>query len=54
VLLKLLQEVSGVEIKREVSGVEIKRIDFFDKYQYMVMVIPPKYSISEVMGKLKS
>jgi len=28
--------------------IEIKRIDFFDKYQYMVMVIPPKYSISEV------
>jgi putative transposase len=42
------------KLLREVSGVEIKTIGFDKDHLHMVMVIPPRYSISEVMGKLKS
>jgi len=35
-------------------GVEIETIGFDVDHLHMVMVIPPKYSISSVMGKLKS
>ena len=40
------------KLLREVPGVTIATIGF-DR-DHMVMVIPPKYSISEVMGRLKS
>mgnify|MGYP001824679138 CR=1 FL=1 len=35
-------------------GVEIEQIGYDSDHLHMVMVIPPKYSISEVMGRLKS
>jgi len=35
-------------------GVEIETIGFDRDHIHMVMVIPPRYSISSVMGKLKS
>jgi len=34
-------------------GVEIETIGFDEDHLHMVMIIPPKYSISHVMGKLK-
>ncbi len=35
-------------------GVEIETIGFDGDHLHMVMVIPPKYSIADVMGRLKS
>jgi len=35
-------------------GVEIETIGFDGDHLHMVMIIPPKYSISDVMGRLKS
>ena len=35
-------------------GVTIETIGFDHDHLHMVMVIPPKYSIAEVMGRLKS
>jgi putative transposase len=35
-------------------GVEIETIGFDQDHLHMVMIIPPKYSISSVMGRLKS
>ena len=35
-------------------GVTIETIGFDRDHVYMVMVIPPKYSIAQVMGRLKS
>ena len=35
-------------------GVEIEMIGFDRDHLHMVMIIPPKYSISDVMGNLKS
>ena len=42
------------KLLRGVPGVTIEVIGFDQDHLHMVMVIPPKYSISEVMGKLKS
>ena len=39
---------------RSMPGVEVEAIGFDLDHLHMVMVIPPKYSISDVMGKLKS
>ncbi len=39
---------------RSMAGVEIEVIGFDEDHVHMVMVIPPKYSIPEVVGKLKS
>ena len=36
------------------SGVKLETIGFDGDHLHMVMVIPPKYSIAEVMGRLKS
>ena len=36
------------------SGVRIETIGFDGDHLHMVMVIPPKYSIASVMGRLKS
>ena len=35
-------------------GVELETIGFDEDHLHMVMIIPPKYSIAEVMGQLKS
>ncbi|MCF7944353.1 MAG: transposase [Spirochaetia bacterium] len=42
------------KLLKEVPGVEIETIGFNHDQMHMIMVIPPRYSISEVMGKLKS
>ena len=39
---------------RSMPGVVIKTIGFDLDHLHMVMVIPPKYSISSVMGQLES
>ena len=39
---------------RSMSGVQIETIGFDLDHLHMVMIIPPKYSISDVMGNLKS
>ena len=39
---------------RSMPGVMIETIGFDGDHVHMVMVIPPKYSIAHVMGKLKS
>ncbi len=39
---------------REMPGVEIETIGFDRDHMHMVMIIPPKYSVSSVMGRLKS
>ena len=45
VLLKLL---------RSMPGVIIETIGFDGDHIHMIMIIPPKYSIADVMGQLKS
>jgi putative transposase len=42
------------KLLRSMPGVTIETIGFDDDHLHMVMVIPPKYSISEVMGRMKS
>ena len=42
------------KLVRSMSGVKIETIGFDGDHLHMVMVIPPKYSISSVMGRLKS
>ena len=39
---------------RGMPGVTIETIGFEKDHIHMVMVIPPKYSIADVMGRLKS
>lgn len=41
------------KLLRSTPGVLIQTIGFDDDHLHMVMTIPPKYAISEVMGKLK-
>lgn len=42
------------KLLREMPGVKIETIGFDKDHLHMVMTIPPKYSISNVMGELKS
>ena len=42
------------KLLRSIPGVLIETIGFDGDHVHMVMVIPPKYSIASVMGKLKS
>jgi putative transposase len=42
------------KLLRSMPGVEVETIGFDKDYVHMVMVIPPKYSIASVMGRLKS
>ena len=42
------------KLLRSMPGVTIDAIGFDQDHLHIVMVIPPKYSISSVMGKLKS
>jgi putative transposase len=39
---------------RGMPGVLVETVGFDKDHLHMVMVIPPKYSIAEVIGKLKS
>jgi putative transposase len=39
---------------RSMSGVTMETIGFDLDHLHMVMVIPPKYAVAEVMGQLKS
>ena len=39
---------------RQMPGVEIETIGFDGDHLHMVMIVPSKYSISDVMGRLKS
>ena len=43
-----------LKLCRSMSGVSIETIGFDQDHLHMVMVIPPKYAISDVMGRLKS
>ena len=40
-------------LQRGMPGVEIETVGFDGDHLHMVIVIPPKYSISDVMGRLK-
>ena len=40
-------------LQRKIEGVDIETIGFDQDHLHMVMVIPPRYSISSVMGQLK-
>ena len=42
------------KLLRSMPGMELKSIGFDKDHVHMVMSIPPKYSISTAMGKLKS
>ncbi|MCL9774054.1 IS200/IS605 family transposase [Vibrio methylphosphonaticus] len=42
------------KLLRSLLGVEIETIGFDEDHLHMIMLIPPKYCISDVMGKLKS
>ena len=42
------------KLLRSMPGVEIETIGFDKDHLHMMVSIPPKYSISSVMGKLKS
>ncbi|MCF6766750.1 IS200/IS605 family transposase [Thiotrichales bacterium 19S3-7] len=42
------------KLLRSMPGVHLEEIGFDEDHLHMIMVIPPKYSISEVMGRLKS
>ena len=42
------------KLQRSMPGVCIETIGFDGDHVHMVIVIPPKYSIADVMGKMKS
>ena len=42
------------KLLRSMPGVNLETIGFDEDHLHMMMSIPPKYSISSVMGKLKS
>ena len=42
------------KLLRRMPGVIIETMGFDQNHLHMVMVIPPKYSITSVMGQLKS
>jgi len=42
------------KLLRSMPGVTVETIGFDQDHLHMVMVIPPKYSIASVMGRLKS
>jgi putative transposase len=41
------------ELLRSMPGVRIEEVGFDEDHLHMLMEIPPKYSIAEVMGQLK-
>jgi putative transposase len=42
------------KLLRRMPGVEIETIGFDQDHLHMIMVIPPRYSIADVMGQVKS
>ena len=42
------------KLLRSMPGVTIERMGFDNDHMHMLMIIPPKYSIAEVMGQLKA
>ena len=42
------------KLLRSIPGVEVKSIGFDKDHVHMIMVIPPKYAIADVMARLKS
>lgn len=42
------------KLLKKLPGVEIETIGFDQDHLHMVMIIPPRYAISDVMGHLKS
>ena len=42
------------KLLRSLPGVEIETIGFDLDHLHMVMIIPPKFSIADVMGRMKS
>ena len=40
-------------LQRSMPGVEIETIGFDGDHLHMVMIIPPKYSIADVMGEIE-
>ncbi len=42
------------KLLRSMPGVEVESIGFDHDHLHMVMIIPPKYAISDVVGSLKS
>ena len=42
------------KLLKQIPGVTIESIGFDRDYLHMLMIIPPKYAIAEVVGKLKS
>ena len=42
------------KLLKNTPGIVIETIGFDGDHLYMVMVIPPKYAVSQIMGKLKS
>ena len=41
------------KLLKNIPGVQIETIGFDQDHLHMVMIIPPKYAIASVMGKLK-
>ena len=41
------------KILREMPGVEIIEMNIQDDHIHAIMIIPPKYAVSEVMGRIK-
>ena len=42
------------KIERNIPGLQIEQIGFDQDHMHMVAVIPPKYSVSEVVAQMKS
>ena len=42
------------KLLRSMPGTEVETIGFDGDHLHMLMVIPPKYSVADVMGRLKS
>ena len=42
------------ELTQDIPGVKIETIGFDQDHLHMVIVVPPKFSIAEVMGRMKS
>jgi len=40
-------------ILRSMSGVEIEELNVQEEHVHMLIIIPPKYAVSEVIGELK-
>jgi putative transposase len=48
-LMKLL-----LKVPRSLPGCEIREINLRNEHIHIIMIIPPRYSVSEVVGRMKS